>query len=183
MSGTAGGVAAHRGQVLRAVAALPSLTTCTTDTTGRAPMSDQRNREALTRYLASNHEELSMMADDVIFTNMATGDEHTGREAVREMLHFMYHVAFDGHAETRNLIVENDRAVLEATFVGTHKGPFAGVPATGREVRVPLAVIYDMKDGLIVRGRVYFEVPAFLAQVAQVAQVAPAASAAEVARG
>ena len=55
--------------------------------------------------------------------------------------------------------------------------------ATGREVRVPLAVIYDMKDGLIVRGRVYFEVPAFLAQVAQVAQVAPAASAAEVARG
>lgn len=135
-------------------------------------MSEHRNREALTRYLESNHQDLSTMTESVIFTNMATGEEHTGREAVREMLDFVYRVAFEGHGETRNLIVENDRAVLEATFVGTHKGAFAGVPATGREVRVPLAVIYDMKDGLIDRGRVYFEVPAFLAQVAPAAEVA-----------
>lgn len=137
-------------------------------------MSDQQTREALTRYLESNHQDLSMMTDSVIFTNMATGEEHIGREAVREMLDFVYRVAFDGHAETRNLIVENDRAVLEATFVGIHKGAFAGVPATGREVRVPLAVIYDMKDGRIDRGRVYFEVPAFLAQAASAAAVARA---------
>lgn len=128
-------------------------------------MPQQQNRAALMRYLESGHRDLSMMADDVIFTNMATGEENAGREAVREMLEFVYHGAFEGHADTRNLIVDGDRAVLEATFVGTHKGEFAGVPATGREVRVPLAVIYDMKDGMITRGRVYFEVPAFLAQV------------------
>lgn len=128
-------------------------------------MPQQQNRAALMRYLESGHRDLSMMADDVIFTNMATGEEHAGREAVREMLEFVYHGAFEGHADTRNLIVDGDRAVLEATFVGTHKGEFAGAPATGREVRVPLAVIYDMKDGMITRGRVYFEVPAFLAQV------------------
>ena len=44
-------------------------------------------------------------------------------------------------------------------------GKFAGVPATGKEVRVPFAVHYDLADGLIVAGRVYFEVPVFLAQV------------------
>lgn len=129
-------------------------------------MSADQNRVALQRYLDSNHQDLSMMADSVIFTNMATGEEHVGPDAVREMLEFVYHGAFEGRAETRNLIVDGDRAVLEATFVGTHKGDFAGVPATGREVRVPLAVIYDMKDGSITRGRIYFEVPAFLAQVA-----------------
>lgn len=130
------------------------------------------NRAVLMRYLESNHRDLSMMAEDVIFTNMATGEEHAGREAVREMLEFVYHGAFEGHAETRNLIVEGDRAVLEATFVGTHKGDFAGVPATGREVRVPLAVLYDLKDGIVTRGRIYFEVPAFLAQVREQAAAA-----------
>jgi hypothetical protein len=30
---------------------------------------------------------------------------------------------------------------------------------------VPLAVAYDMRDGQLTEGRVYFEVPAFLAQV------------------
>jgi predicted ester cyclase len=49
--------------------------------------------------------------------------------------------------------------------VGTHLGEFAGVPATGRQVRVPLAVAYDLEAGRITRGRVYFEIPAFLAQV------------------
>lgn len=133
-------------------------------------MSAEQNRAALQRYLESSHSDLSMMADSVIFTNMATGEEHVGPDAVREMLDFVYHGAFEGRAETRNLIVDGDRAVLEATFVGTHKGDFAGVAATGREVRVPLAVIYDMKDGRITRGRVYFEVPAFLAQVAAATQ-------------
>ncbi|HEU4800963.1 MAG TPA: ester cyclase [Gemmatimonadales bacterium] len=146
-----------------ATALLPAA--CTANTMEKTPMPAEQNRAALARYLESNHSDLSMMAEDVIFTNMATGDEHNGREAVRQMLDFVYHGAFEGHAETRNLIVDGDRAVLEATFVGTHKGEFAGVAATGREVRVPLAVIYDMKDGMITRGRIYFEVPAFLAQV------------------
>ena len=153
-------------------AAVLLLAACTTNTTEKTPMSAEQNRAALTRYLESNHSDLTMMAEDVIFTNMATGEEHSGREAVREMLEFVYHGAFEGHAETRNLIVDGDRAVLEATFVGVHKGDFAGVSATGREVRVPLAVIYDMKAGKITRGRVYFEVPAFLAQVAGATQAA-----------
>jgi predicted ester cyclase len=57
--------------------------------------------------------------------------------------------------------------VLEGDFVGKHIGEFAGVPATGKTVRVPLCVVYDLEGGKIMRGRVYFEVPAFLKQVAQ----------------
>jgi steroid delta-isomerase-like uncharacterized protein len=123
------------------------------------------NRAALQRYLDSNHEDLSMMADDVVFTTMATGEEHRGRDDVKQMLEHVYQVAFDAHAETRTLVVSGDHAVLEAMFVGRHIGEFAGVPATGREVRVPLCVVYDFADGRIQRGRVYFEIPAFLQQV------------------
>ena len=135
-------------------------------------MSIERTGEIVTRYIASQHTDLSVMADDVVFTNMATGDEHHGREGVRQMLQYIYHVAFDAHAEQRNLIFGDTHAVFEADFVGRHTGEFAGIPATHKEVKVPLCVVYDLENDQIKRGRVYFEVPALLKQLA----VAPAAS-------
>lgn len=128
-------------------------------------MSADRTREMLDRYLTSRHEDLSMMSDDVVFTTMSSGQEHQGREAVRAMLQYIYHVAFDAHAEVRTLVCETDHAVLEGLFVGRHIGDFAGVPPTGREVRVPLCVVYDITSAGIRRGRVYFEMPVLLAQL------------------
>ena len=101
-------------------------------------MSVQRTRDAVERYLNSAHTDLSMMADDVVFTTMATGDEHRGVEGVRRMLHYVYHEAFEAKAETRNRIYAENNAVLEGDFVGKHIGTFAGIEATGRQVRVPL---------------------------------------------
>ncbi len=129
-------------------------------------MTVERTREVMTKYLDSQHSDLSMMAEDVVFTNMATGEEHRGVEGVRRMLDHVYHEAFDATAETRNRIYAEDRAVLEGEFVGTHIGTFAGIPATGRKVRVPLCVVYDLADGKISRGRVYMQVPVLLRQLA-----------------
>lgn len=129
-------------------------------------MSIESTRAVIMKYIASNHADLSMMAPDVVFRHMATGDEHRGPDAVAAMLHFVYHVAFDAQAESRNMVFADGQAVLEADFVGKHIGDFAGVPATGKMVRVPLCVVYDLDQDMITRGRVYFEVPAFLKQVA-----------------
>ena len=68
-------------------------------------------------------------------------------------------------AETRSRIYAENQAVLEADFVGTHIGTFAGIPATRRKVRVPLCVVYDLEEGKIKRGRVYLEVPVLLRQL------------------
>jgi len=124
-----------------------------------------RTREVVQRYLDGGHSDVSLLADDVVFRVMATGQEHRTQEGVKAMLDFFYHVAFDARAETKHVIVDDGIAVLEADFVGRHIGEFAGVPATGKDVRVPLAVIYDVRDDRIVEGRVYFEIPAFLAQI------------------
>ena len=128
-------------------------------------MSVQRTRDAVERYLNSAHTDLSMMADDVVFTTMATGDEHRGVEGVKRMLRYVYHEAFEAKAETRNRIYAENNAVLEGHFVGKHIGTFAGIEATGRQVRVPLCVVYDLQDGRIVRGRVYLEVPVMMQQL------------------
>ena len=128
-------------------------------------MSVERTREVISRYLSSNHSDLSMMAEDVVFAHMATGDKHEGPEGVARMLHYIYHVAFDAHAETRNLVVDDGKAVLEADFVGSHIGEFAGIPATGKQVRVPLCVVYDLENDMIKRGRIYMEMPVLFKQL------------------
>jgi len=135
------------------------------NTAAQSSGSSEKTREAMTRYLESKHADLSMMAEDVVFTNMATGEEHKGPEEVLKMLNYVYHTAFDADAEMRNLIVENDKAVLEADIVGKHIGEFADIPATGKNVRIPLCVVYDFENDKIKRARIYFEVPALMKQL------------------
>lgn len=128
-------------------------------------MSVERTREVMERYWNSQHQDLSMMAPDVVFTTMATGDQHRGPEEVRRMLEHIYHVAFEAHAELRTRLWAENQAMIEGWFVGRHIGEFAGMPATGRDVRVPLCVVYDLEDGRITQGRVYLEVPVLLRQL------------------
>ena len=137
-------------------------------------MSVERTREAMSRYWDSDHRDVSMMSEDVVFTHMATGAEHRGPEGVRQMLDYMYRQAFEATAEFRSRICTEDQAVVEGEFVGKHIGEFAGIPATGRSVRVPLCVVYDLEEGKIKRGRVYLEMPVLMRQLGQVAAEAEA---------
>ena len=134
--------------------------------TSTAPMSLDETSEVMERYIAAEHGDVSTMADDVVFRVMATGDEHRTPAGVLAMLGYFYHGAFEATAATHKVVFGPGSAVLEADFVGRHIGEFAGVPATGKDVRVPLCVCYDLRGGKIAEGRIYFEIPAFLAQVA-----------------
>jgi len=128
-------------------------------------MSAEATREVVQRYLDADHGDVSMLSPDVVFRVMATGQEHRGPDGVQAMLDFFYHQAFDATARARHLVIGEGVAVLEAEFVGRHIGEFAGVEATGKSVHVPLVVVYDIDDGVLVEGRIYFEIPAFLTQV------------------
>jgi predicted ester cyclase len=128
-------------------------------------MSVDSTKETMLRYFNSEHDDVSMMANDVVFTIMATGQEHQSPQGVMGMLNYFYHVAFDASAETRTLLFGENNAMVEGEFVGKHIGEFAGIPATGKNVRVPICVVYDLENAQIKRGRVYFEMPALLAQL------------------
>lgn len=125
----------------------------------------EKTREVMTKYFDSHHSDVSMMAEDVVFTNMATGQESHGRDGVMGMLNYFYRVAFDADATTRTTLFGENNAMVEGLFVGKHIGEFAGIPATGKDVSVPICVVYDLENNLIKRGRVYFEVPALLQQL------------------
>jgi steroid delta-isomerase-like uncharacterized protein len=128
-------------------------------------MSVESTREVMNQYFSSEHSNVNMMAEDVVFTIMASGQEHRGRAGVAGMLQYFYRQAFDATAETTNAIFADGQAVVEGDFVGKHIGEFAGIPATQKHVRVPLCVVYDLENDQIKRGRVYFEMPALMAQL------------------
>jgi len=128
-------------------------------------MSIESTRETMTRYIKSEHSDVSMMAEDVVFTIMATGQEHHGCDEVLAMLNYFYHIAFEATATTRTVLYGENSAMVEGDFVGKHIGEFAGIPATGKDVNVPLCVVYDLENDRIKHGRIYFEMPALFQQL------------------
>jgi predicted ester cyclase len=99
--------------------------------------------------------DVSYVAPDAIFINMSSGEETRGKEAIAQMLNYFYHIAFDAKANIRNTIVTEDKALMEAEFVGRHIGEFANIQPTNKEVNVPLCVTYDLENGLIKEARIY----------------------------
>ncbi len=120
-------------------------------------------RHAVESYFESH--DVKYLANDPLFINMGTGEETHGKEAIAEMLHFMYHVAFDAKAVLRNKLITDKNAVLEFVFTGRHIGEFAGFPATNRDVEVPCTVFYDLENGSIKTARIYMMLNVLMQQI------------------
>jgi predicted ester cyclase len=119
--------------------------------------------------------------EDAVFTNMTTGESHKGKAEIGAMLQYIYKIAFDAKAETINRIITEDKALVEGYFKGKHIGEFAGIPATNKEVNVPLAVSYTLEDGLIKGARIYMQANVLMQQLG-VLSSAPAVKTAYVVR-
>ena len=144
-------------------ATLSGQATTSRDTSAGIPSSIDRTRETLEAYW-KNHD-ARYVAENAVFTMMPSGDEIRGREAIAKHLDGFYHGALDARAEVINSIFGENKGVLEALVVGRHTGTFAGIAATGREVRVPISVAYDLENGLITRARIYLMINVMLEQI------------------
>jgi hypothetical protein len=105
------------------------------------------------------------VAEDAVFTMIPTGEEMRGRKTIDEHLKAFYHGSLTADAQVVGSIFSENKGLLEAMVIGKHTGDFAGIPATGRDVRVPLAVSYDMENGLIKRARIYLMVNILINQI------------------
>jgi predicted ester cyclase len=79
------------------------------------------------------------------------------------------YVAFpDWQATIDELVAEGDRVVVRWTGTGTHRGEWAGVAATGREVRTTGTDVERFADGLIVEEHSNVDMLGFLQQIGAV---------------
>jgi predicted ester cyclase len=51
--------------------------------------------------------------------------------------------------EVQEMITEGDMVAVRGTVRGTHKGVYAGIPPTGRQLNLEVMVFYRISDGRI----------------------------------
>ena len=103
--------------------------------------------------------------NDVVATFEGTDQRASGRDAAGELIRYVHQGACDARPELKNLLTDDGKAAIEADFAGTHTGEFAGIPATGRDVRVPYSVLYNLRGDQISALRIYFPMSLLIQQL------------------
>ncbi len=112
------------------------------------------------------HKILAYYSDDVVI-HLPTGVLE-GKTAVRDNFVRPFVTGFPGNVHSiRNLAHANNLVAVEWSFEAAHKGPFAGIDATGKRVQVPGCSFYqyDLGTRTIPAGRIYFDFATLLRQI------------------
>jgi predicted ester cyclase len=137
-------------------------------------MSTELTRETLAAYLkmlVQRGPYGQYFSDDVTFTLMGTNQQVRGRAEVEGFIRFLHEQAFDAQPLLRTTVAGDGLAALEADFIGTHIGEFLGLAATGRQINVPYAVIYDLEADKITALRAYMPMDVLMQQLGAPAPV------------
>ena len=114
-------------------------------------MSTEGNKAVVRRLWEEVWNRADLAVADEIFDEAYAAHEKASVPVVR--------AAFaDSHHAVEDLIAEGDRVVTRFTWSGTHRGPFMGVPPTGRRVAVEGIWIHRLEGGRIVEGREWGQV-------------------------
>jgi len=90
-----------------------------------------------------------------------------GIEGLKDVLRGMREAFPDMHWLVHEQVAEGDKVVTRFEWTGTHRGPFLGVPATGRPVRVWGIVIDHLDSGRIKESRMLMDTLGLMAQLGQ----------------
>jgi steroid delta-isomerase-like uncharacterized protein len=102
------------------------------------------------------------------------GETSDGESAVRDLLQELMTAFPDFRAESGKLHHADDAVIGEGRVTGTHEGPFAGIPPTGRRVEYPLVAIFEFEEDRLVCEKVYFDFATLLRQVGALPEAATA---------
>lgn len=97
-----------------------------------------------------------------------------GEMAVRQVLQGLMAAFPDLHLEANKIHHGDDAVIWEGRLTGTHAGPWAGIPATGRRVDHPVAAIFEFEEDRLVCERAYFDAATVLRQIGALPEPATA---------
>jgi steroid delta-isomerase-like uncharacterized protein len=88
-----------------------------------------------------------------------------GLEGLKDILRAMRSAFPDLIFSIQEQVAENDKVASRFEWTGTHQGPFLGIPATGRPVRVWGMVIDRLDEGRIKDTRILMDTLGLLIQL------------------
>jgi steroid delta-isomerase-like uncharacterized protein len=121
-------------------------------------MSIESNKQVMSRFLefintASEALAQELISPDAIFHVPGRADPVKGPEGYLEIIAMMRSGFPDIQWSLEETIAEGDKIAARFIMRGTHKGPFFGVPATGKSIQVQAMNIYRLSDGKFVEER------------------------------
>jgi steroid delta-isomerase-like uncharacterized protein len=135
-------------------------------------MGREANEVGLRRHLAAENRHdmaatLATLDPSCVFVDDQLGRRWYGREGARE--HYaMWWSAFGNTVEDGRVHwVGVDLVIGEASFKGTHIGPFAGIAATGAPLSLPFVVFVTFHNGLLTGERFVYDLNGLLRQLGQ----------------
>jgi predicted ester cyclase len=130
-------------------------------------MSTEANKTVIRRYLDA----LSGEAKTPELVNRFVSDEALAQHvAVIEAGFPRYEITAE------DMVAEEDRVALRATFIGTHTGDFAGLAPTQRRVTQPFMIIYRVDGEKIVEHWMSIDMLSFMQQLGAIPEPAAAAT-------
>jgi len=97
-------------------------------------------------------------ADELVAENFVELDplpgQAQGREGLKQILAMFFAAFPDLHWTVEEDAAEVDKLFSRFTWLGTHRGDFLGVPATGNQVEVNGVVIDRIVEGKMVDSRI-----------------------------
>ena len=89
-----------------------------------------------------------------------------GSEGMRRWLEEVYFPAFpDVHWTVEEQVAEGDKVLTRFVWRGTHRGEFAGIPPTDKQVEVWGMVLDHIVDGKLVESRILHDTVSMLQQM------------------
>ena len=88
-----------------------------------------------------------------------------GLDGLKAILRGMRAAFPDMHWKVEEQIAEGDKVMTRFEWTGTHRGPFAGVPATGRPVKVWGMVVDRFEAGKIADTRIIMDTMGMMMQL------------------
>ncbi len=125
-------------------------------------MSESENVAVVTRFLEEviNQGRLEQ-ADELVAADFVELDplpgQKQGREGLKEVIGMLRGAFPDMHWVVEETVASGDKVVTRFTWTGTHRGPFLGIPATGRSVSVKGVVIDRLAAGKMADSRILMD--------------------------
>ena len=99
------------------------------------------------------------------FVRHDPGRELRGIEQNRQFIASLRSAFPDGRFTVEDEIAEGDKVVVRYRFEGTHRGPFQGMPPTGKQVRYSGIIIYRVANDKIAEQWTEIDLFGFLRQL------------------
>jgi steroid delta-isomerase-like uncharacterized protein len=120
-------------------------------------MSTEQNKAIVRRFFDEVINKQNLAAIDELFAEHYVNHFNppgmpSGREGERMLTQMFFGPFPDSHMAVEDLLAEGDKVAVRTTYTGTHQGEFMGIPATGKQVSIPVINIFRLENGQIVEN-------------------------------